>query len=60
MVKTTRTSIASKSESMQEELHKAISLIDRAVTKGVLHKNTGARKKSRLVKHFNQTQKKSS
>ncbi|MCL2407732.1 MAG: 30S ribosomal protein S20 [Defluviitaleaceae bacterium] len=32
----------------------AISLIDRAATKGVLHKNTAARRKSKLQKMLNQ------
>ncbi|HZK18258.1 MAG TPA: 30S ribosomal protein S20 [Clostridia bacterium] len=40
-------------EQAQVILRDAISTIDRAVTKGVLHKNTAARKKSRLTKHFN-------
>ena len=31
----------------------AVSAIDKAATKGVLHKNTAARKKSRLAKMFN-------
>ncbi|MCX7925608.1 MAG: 30S ribosomal protein S20 [Fimbriimonadales bacterium] len=30
-------------------LRRAISLIDKAVKRGVLHKNTGSRKKSRLM-----------
>jgi small subunit ribosomal protein S20 len=34
-------------------LGKAVSLIDKAVKKGVLHKNTAARKKSRLAKRAN-------
>ena len=34
-------------------LTKATSLIDKAVKKGVLHKNTAARKKSRLAKRVN-------
>lgn len=29
-------------------LHKAFSNIDKAVIKGIMHKNTGARRKSRL------------
>jgi small subunit ribosomal protein S20 len=37
---------ASSAEAMKE----AFSVIDRAVAKGVLHKNTAARRKSRLVK----------
>ncbi len=30
-------------------LHKAYQIIDKAVTKGVLHKNSAARKKSRMA-----------
>ncbi|MCL2703449.1 MAG: 30S ribosomal protein S20 [Defluviitaleaceae bacterium] len=33
----------------------AASLIDKAKTKGVLHKNTAARRKSRLAKMMNKT-----
>lgn len=32
-------------------LNKAYSIIDKAVTKGVLHKNTAARKKSRITRY---------
>lgn len=39
----------------QAKLRKALVTIDKAVTKGVLHKNTAARKKSRLTKLFNKT-----
>ncbi len=41
-----------KSQS-QELLNPTISLIDKAVNKGVLHKNTAARYKSRLTSHIN-------
>lgn len=34
-------------------LRKALVAVDKAVTKGVLHKNTAARRKSRLTKRFN-------
>ncbi|MEG6614851.1 30S ribosomal protein S20 [Peptococcaceae bacterium 1198_IL3148] len=34
-------------------LQKATKALDKAVTKGILHKNTAARKKSRLTKRFN-------
>ncbi|MFK7918129.1 MAG: 30S ribosomal protein S20 [Ilumatobacter sp.] len=34
----------------------AISRIDRAAAKGVMHKNTAARKKSRLVKQLQSTE----
>ncbi len=37
----------------QTELIKAISELDRAVKKGVLHKNTASRKKSQLTKEYN-------
>ena len=36
----------------EDELRAAIKRIDKAATKGVLHKNTAARKKSRLVKQL--------
>lgn len=31
----------------------AISMLDRVTSKGVIHKNNGARRKSRLMKKFN-------
>jgi len=37
------------------KLRRALAAIDKAVTKGILHKNTAARKKSRLTKRFNTT-----
>jgi small subunit ribosomal protein S20 len=37
----------------REELPKAIRTIDRIETKGVIHKNTASRKKSRLAKALN-------
>lgn len=36
-------------------LNSAYKLFDKAVGKGILHKNTAARKKSRLTKHVNKT-----
>lgn len=42
-------------DAAKEKLTKAVEAIDKAVTKGVLHKNTAARKKSRLAKKFNKT-----
>lgn len=36
-------------------LKRAIVAIDKAVTKGVLHKNAAARKKSRLARKFNKS-----
>ena len=37
----------------REELKKALRTIDKIETKGVIHKNTANRKKSRLSKAFN-------
>lgn len=37
-------------QEVQQRLSAAYSKIDKAVKKGVLHRNTGARKKSRLMK----------
>jgi small subunit ribosomal protein S20 len=37
-----------KSTETQTALNEAFSVIDRAVSKGVLHRNTGARRKARL------------
>jgi len=41
-------------EEAEAALRKALVAIDKAVTKGILHKNTAARKKSRLTRRFNQ------
>lgn len=40
-------------EKINEAISKAYSVIDKAVAKGVIHKNNAARKKSKLVKHVN-------
>lgn len=37
----------------------AISALDKAVEKGIIHKNNAARRKSRLMKHLNQLVKES-
>lgn len=44
---------ASNRELAQTTLHRALVVIDKSVTKGILHKNAAARKKSRLTKRFN-------
>lgn len=41
---------AAAGEDTEEALRLAIARIDKAASKGVIHKNTAARKKSRLVK----------
>jgi len=43
---------ASKEDAMQK-LHAAKSTIDKAAKKGIIHRNTAARKISRLSKHVN-------
>ena len=40
-------------ESSSQALRDAVSALDKAVSKGALHKNTAARKKSRLTKQHN-------
>ena len=45
---------ASKDKATAEaELKKTVSILDRAATKGVIHKNKAANKKSDLAKHVN-------
>jgi len=41
-------------EDLQGRLNEAVSMIDRAVSKGVVHKNQAARKKSQLYRAFNE------
>lgn len=45
--------VASKSESANELLQKCFKSIDKAVSKNILHKNTGARRKFKLAKMLN-------
>ena len=42
-----------KSDESDSALKSAMSALDRAVTKGVLHRNAAARKKSRLTRQYN-------
>ena len=43
-------------QASQEETLKAIKALDKAASKGVIHKNNAARRKSRLVKKLNSMQ----
>ncbi len=45
-----RVAVAQSSEDAEALVFNAVRALDRAVQKGVLHKNNAARKKSRLVK----------
>ena len=40
-------------EKAQKEYTKAISFIDKAAGKGLIHKNTAARRKSQITRHLN-------
>jgi len=51
-VKKARNTIQSGNPSA-EAIQKAISALDRAAAKGVIHKNNAARRKSRLMKLYN-------
>ena len=52
-IKNTRSLIAEKNiDGAKEEIVKAISALDKAAGKGVIHKNNAARRKSRLVKQL--------
>jgi len=58
LVKSSKKLIGSKSKEAAEAVRKAISAIDKAVENGILHRNTAARKKSRLMKKLNAIAKK--
>ena len=49
-VKTARTAIESKATDAQEHIKRAVSIIDSAVTKGILKRQTASRYVSRLVR----------
>ena len=52
-VKRARAAIARNPAEAQGDLVAAISALDRAAKKGVIHPNNAARRKSRLMKRFN-------
>ena len=52
-VKTARAAIEGKSPEAKTVVHLAIRTLDQAVSRGVMHRNTAARKKSALAKHLN-------
>lgn len=49
-VKTARAAAVGKTPKAAEEVHAAIRQLDRAVSRGVIHRNTAARKKSSLAR----------
>ena len=54
-IKKLRTALEGGAGDMKALLPETISIIDKAVQKGVLHKNAAARHKSRLTAHVNKT-----
>lgn len=49
-VKTATQAVEQGDENAEEAVRRAVSRIDKAAAKGVLHKNTAARKKSQLMR----------
>ncbi len=49
-MKSARTAAAEKSPQSKEVVLEAIRVLDRAVTRGIIHRNTAARKKSALAR----------
>lgn len=52
-VKKARVAIAANGENAAEVLRDASALIDKTASRGIIHRNTAARKKSRLAKKLN-------
>lgn len=52
-VKKARIAIAQNPSESQEQIKAAVSALDRAAKKGVIHPNNAARRKSRLMKRYN-------
>jgi len=50
--------ISAKEKNSKAMVTKAVSIADKAVERGVVHRNTAARKKSRLLKKYNSVFKK--
>ena len=45
---------AGKVDEARAAVHTAVGALDKAATKGIIHKNNAARRKSRLLRQFNQ------
>jgi len=52
-IKRARTALAAEAPESREEVLNALSALDRAASKGVIHQNNAARRKSRLMKALN-------
>ncbi|MBF6614204.1 MAG: 30S ribosomal protein S20 [Chloroflexi bacterium] len=53
-VRTAQTKIAGRQEDAAEAVVRAISELDKAANKGIIHRNQAARRKSRLMSKYNQ------
>ena len=54
-IKSLRSALSATDKKLSDELlNPTVSLIDKAVNKGLIHKNTAARHKSRLTKHVSE------
>ncbi len=53
-VKSAVSAASSGADNAEDALRQAVKRIDKAATKGVIHKNAAARRKSRLMRHLNQ------
>ena len=51
-VKTAQAAILAKAPTAEATVREALSILDKAVTKGIIHRNTAARKKSVLARHL--------
>ena len=52
-VKSARTALEGGPDQARETLNRTIQALDKAVTKGVIHRNAAARRKSRLTRQLN-------
>jgi small subunit ribosomal protein S20 len=50
LVKTARGVVTDKTPQAKESVHEAIRQLDRAVSRGIIHRNTAARRKSALAR----------
>ena len=50
LVKTARVAVTDKTPQAKETVHEAIRQLDRAVSRGIIHRNTAARRKSSLAR----------
>jgi small subunit ribosomal protein S20 len=47
---------AGRLDEAREAVHMAVSALDKAAEKGIIHKNNAARRKSRLMQRLNQVE----